>query len=105
MFNSPNVDASQMTHVHVDINVQEAVDPSDFLRFQLINNNGPTETSATVNLQDYSPLLENEWVSYDIPLADFTGLSGTNDIDLIFFVSDGTISSIFVDNVYFYREQ
>jgi hypothetical protein len=103
MFNSPDVDASAMTTVHVDINVREPVGGGDFLRFQLINNNGPSETSGAVNLGDYSPLRQDEWVSYDIPLSDFEGLGGTNDIDLIFFVSDGTISNIYVDNVYFYR--
>lgn len=103
MFNSPNVDASAMTHMHVDINVREVVNPGDFIRIVLINNNGPTETSASVNLVDYKPLLQNQWVSYDIPLNDFVGLGARNDIDLIFFVSDATISSIYVDNVYFYR--
>ncbi len=103
MFNSPNVDASDMTHIHVDINVRETVNPGDFLRLQIINNNGPTETTGAVNLGNYSPLLEEEWVSYDIPLSDFSGLGGTDDIDLIFFISDATIQSIYVDNVYFYR--
>jgi hypothetical protein len=103
MFNSPNVDASEMTHIHVDVNVREAVNPGDFLRFQIINNNGPSETSGFVNLGDYSPLLEEEWVSYDIPVSDFAGLGGTEDVDLIFFVSDGTISNVYIDNVYFYK--
>ncbi len=103
MFNSPDVDASAMTHLHVDINVRENVDPGDFLRLQIINNNGPTETSGAVNLVNYQPLLTEEWVSYDIPLSDFVGLGETNDVDLIFFISDGTISDIFVDNIYFYR--
>lgn len=103
MFNSPNVDASQMTHVHVDINVREPLQANDFLRFQLINNNGPSETSAAVSLGDYAALQQDQWVSYDIPLADFAGIGNTNDIDLIFFVSDGTVSNIYVDNVYFYR--
>lgn len=103
VFDASTVDASAMTHVHLDVYVRETVDLGDFLRFQLINNNGPSETSGTVTLGDYSPLLANQWVSYDIPLADFAGIGNTNDIDLIFFVSDATISSIYVDNVYFYR--
>ncbi|GAB2502522.1 hypothetical protein GCM10027164_38420 [Algoriphagus taiwanensis] len=103
MFNSPDVDASAMTHIHLDINVRENVDPGDFIRLQIINNNGPGETSGAVNLGNYKPLISEEWVSYDIPLRDFTGLGTPNDVDLIFFVSDGTISDIFVDNIYFYR--
>lgn len=103
VFDASTVDASAMTHVHLDVFVREAVDPGDFINFQLINNNGPSETSASVGLGNYSPLLEEQWVSYDIPLSDFGALGTPNDIDLIFFVSDATISSIYVDNVYFYR--
>jgi len=106
MFNSPDVDASQMTHIHVDINVREPIDPGDYINFQLINDDDASSgslTSGTVALGDYKALQQEEWVSYDIPLTDFTGLTATDDIDLIFFVSDATISSIYVDNVYFYR--
>lgn len=103
MFNSPDVNASAMTHLHLDINVRENLDPGDFIRVQLINNNGPTETTGSINLGNYKPLVTEEWVSYDIPLSDFAGLGGTDDVDLIFFISDGTISDIFVDNIYFYR--
>lgn len=103
MFNSPDVNVSAMTHLHLDINVRENLDPGDFIRVQLINNNGPTETTGSINLGNYKPLVTEEWVSYDIPLSDFAGLGGTDDVDLIFFISDGTISDIFVDNIYFYR--
>lgn len=103
MFNSPNVDASDMTHLHMDINVRETVSAADYINIVVINNNGSSETSSTISLTSYSALQENAWVSYDIPLTDFAGLGGTDDIDLIFFVSDATISSIYVDNVYFYR--
>ncbi|WP_161971764.1 Ig-like domain-containing protein [Algoriphagus kandeliae] len=103
MFNSPDVNASEMTHLHLDINVRENVDPGDFIRVQIINNNGPTETSGAVNLGNYKPLVSEEWISYDIPMSDFGGLGTANDVDLIFFISDGTVSDIFVDNIYFYR--
>lgn len=103
MFNSPDVNATGMTHFHVDINVRESLQQGDFLRVQIINNNGPTETTGAVNLVNYKPLISEQWVSYDIPISDFAGLGGTSDIDLIFFISDGTISNIYVDNIYFYR--
>jgi hypothetical protein len=103
MFNSPDVNATGMTHLHLDINVREAINPGDFLRVQLINNNGPGETTGAVNLVNYKPLVSEQWVSYDIPISDFVGLGSINDIDLIFFISDGTISNIYVDNIYFYR--
>jgi len=103
MFNSPDVDASEMTHIHLDINIREAVNPGDFVRLQIINSDGAGATSGDVQLASYMTLTDNQWIQFDIPLADFTGLGTTDDVDLIFFISDGTISDLFVDNVYFYR--
>ncbi|MEO9484281.1 MAG: hypothetical protein ABJG47_12570 [Ekhidna sp.] len=104
MFNSPDVDASGMTHIHVDVNVREAVNAGDFINLSIINNDGGASPSdGFVSLGSYGSLREGQWVSYDIPIADFGGLAGINDVDLIFFVSDGTISNVLVDNVYFYR--
>ena len=96
------VNATFMTHIHMDINVQEAVDSGDYIDIQLLNSVGNDETSGTVRINS-SELLSEEWVSIDIPLDDF-GLVSRNELGLIFFISDATISSIFVDNVYYYRE-
>jgi hypothetical protein len=98
------VNASNMTHMHVDINVQEAIDPGDFIRIQLLNGvQSANETSGSITLSA-SDLATNDWRGFDIPLADFTGLGGTDALGLIFFISDTTISNIFVDNIYYYRE-
>ncbi len=91
-----------MTHIHMDINVQEAVDSGDYIDIQLLNSVGNDETSGTVRINS-SELLSEEWVSIDIPLDDF-GLASRNELGLIFFISDATISNIFVDNVYYYKE-
>lgn len=101
--NVPTVDATEMTHFHVDINVQETIDPGDFIRIQLINDVGGNETTGSV-IFDNSVLVTNEWVSLDIPLSDFVGLGPRNKLGLIFFVSDATISTIYVDNIYYYRD-
>jgi len=93
-----------MTHLHVDINVQEAIDPGDFLRLELINGvQSGNEISGSVIISS-NQLSENNWVGFDIPLSSFNGLSIRNQIGLLFFVSDATISNIFVDNIYYYRE-
>jgi len=96
------VNASEMTHFHVDINVQEAVDAGDFITLQLLNSVGNGESSGSVTI-DSNTLKENEWVSLDIPLADF-GLVDRSALGLIFFVSDETISDIYVDNIYYYTD-
>ena len=99
----PTVNANDMTHLHVDINVREAIQSGDFIRMELLNNVGGSETSGTYTIND-SQLLAEEWVSIDIPLEDFNGLTVRNQLGLIFFISDATISNIYVDNVYYYRE-
>ncbi len=98
------INATGMTHFHVDINVRENVDPGDFIRLELLNGvQTANEISGQVTLSS-NDLLSNDWVSLDIPLGDFNGLSVRDAIGLIFFVSDATISEIYVDNIYYYRE-
>ena len=98
------IDATSMTHFHVDINVREAVDPGDFIRLELLNGvQTSNETSGSVTIGS-NQLINNEWVSLDIPLGDFNGLSVRDALGLIFFVSDATISEIYVDNIYYYKE-
>ena len=101
------VNASAMTHIHVDINVNEVLDPGDRLTLQLINGvQTANEISGSVVINE-SQLLSNDWVSLDIPLSSFAGLSAKDALGLIFFISTNnanvpTISNIFVDNIYYY---
>ncbi|WP_299276865.1 carbohydrate-binding protein [uncultured Psychroserpens sp.] len=98
------IDATQMTHLHVDINVQEAIDAGDFIRLEILNGvQTPDEISGSVTLNS-SQLVSNGWASFDIALGDFTGLSVRDQLGLLFFVSDATVSNIYVDNIYYYKE-
>lgn len=96
------IDASSMTTLHLDIKVNEEINSGDFIRVQLINAVGNNESSGTITL-NASDLRQDEWVSFDFPLSDFTGLADRSQIGLLFFVSDSTISDIFVDNIYYYK--
>ena len=98
----PSVNATEMTTLHVDIKVNEAIDPGDFIRLQLLNSVGNNESSGSYTI-DGSALTADQWVSFDIPLTDFTGLTDRSQLGLLFFISDSTVSDIFVDNIYFYR--
>lgn len=101
----PFADASGMTHLHVDINVRdESIQSSDFIRLEIESNTGagnPSGGSVTISGSDFTPL---EWLSLDIELTNFSGSIDFANVGQLFFVSDGTISNIFVDNVYFYSE-
>ncbi|MDM9632607.1 hypothetical protein [Robiginitalea aurantiaca] len=103
------VNASEMTHYHLDIQVEDQqIAPGDFLRILLVDA-GPdnvigTEDDTEASVEFQAPtLISRQWVSLDIPLSDFVGLN-TENLALYFFVSDATISNILVDNIYFYKE-
>ncbi|MBI3221246.1 MAG: Ig-like domain-containing protein [Bacteroidetes bacterium] len=114
-FKNPTVNASQMTHLHVDIQIREAIDPSDFITIQLgdFGTNGAfgggDDKSGDYKILS-AGLSSNQWISLDIPLASFTGLTNRSNLAQIFFISSDatsnntpTISTILVDNMYFYK--
>ncbi len=102
----PNIDVSAMTHLHLDINVRETISGGDFIRLALENGTfvgAVTAGNFTLNSATLGAVDANGWVSLDIPLSSFSGLSDLTQIGQLFFISDATISDIWVDNVYFYR--
>ena len=103
------VDASAMTHFHVDIQVSDSqVDSGDFMEFILLSAGadgilGTGDDNQAAVRYDSSNLVAGDWASFDVPLADFTGLD-TSNLILYFFNTEGTIEEILVDNIYFYRD-
>lgn len=106
-FSQPTVNATQMTHLHVDIQVQEAMTAGDHINIQLGDfgadgtYGGGNDTSGTVSYTN-SSLVNGSWVGFDIPLSSFSGLASRSHLAQILFISDATISNILVDNIYFY---
>ncbi|RNC84262.1 MAG: carbohydrate-binding protein [Winogradskyella sp.] len=102
----PLVDVSATTHLHIDINIRENVDASDFMRISLESgtfSGGPVAGGDFIlNSTALSNTNSDGWLSLDIPLSSFSGAVDFSSIGQLFFVSDGTISDIWVDNVYFY---
>jgi hypothetical protein len=90
------VNASAMTHIHVD------VWSADFTQFSLkLVNFGAATTEHQV---DYMNPVKGEWISYDIPLSSFAGLAARNELAQYIFVGRPiAANTIFLDNIYFYR--
>lgn len=101
----PLLDVSNRTFLHIDINIRENVDPSDFIRLQLESGTGGAISGGVFTLN--SATLSNSnidgWVSIDVPLSSFPGFNDPANLGQLFFISDGSISDIWVDNVYFYN--
>lgn len=101
----PNVDVSATNTLHIDINVRENIDNGDFIRIQLESGTGSGTTSGgtfTLNAAALRNADANGWVSVDIPLSSFSGFNSRTNLGQLFFISDNTVSNIWVDNVYFY---
>ncbi|WP_299219101.1 hypothetical protein [uncultured Aquimarina sp.] len=97
------IDASTMTHFHTDIwspNLTEfKIKLVDFGADNAFGGGDDVEHEITVS----SPA-NGEWVSLDIPLSDFTGLTTRSNIaQLIYVGAPSGTAIVFVDNVYFHK--
>jgi hypothetical protein len=106
--NAPTINASGMTHFHVDVQPRESVQPGDFLTVRIAdvgpdNTFGTNDDSSGEIRIDGSSLTEGEWYSLDVPFSDMGDLAGRSNLAQVVFLSDATISSVFVDNIYFYN--
>ena len=109
-FTDPLVDASEMTHFHLDVFIPNDVQPNDELKITIkdygpnkADNGGRGDDMTQVVLINSSQLTSNGWASVSVPLT-FT--TGTGIGQLIYENSSGAskISTVFLDNIYFYKE-
>jgi len=96
------INATDMTHFN--LNVWSA----DFtqIRIKLVDfgANGAYDGPGAGDDKEHELAFEapakNEWITYSIPLADFTNLTTRANLSQYIFSSNGT-STVYVDNVYF----
>ena len=97
------IDASGMTHFHID------VWSADFTFFGLklvdFGADGAFGGGDDVEHQlNYDMPAQGQWVSYDIPLSDFTGLTTRAHVSQYILVGQPTgANTVYVDNVYFHN--
>lgn len=100
---SNTVDASAMTHIHMD------VWSPDFTSFNIkLVDFGPdnafgggddTEHEISINAP-----AQGQWVSLDIPLSDFTNLTSRSNIAQYILVGQPfEVTDVFIDNIYFHN--
>lgn len=100
---SSQIDATSMTHFHVDIWTANATEFKvklvDFGADGAFDGGDDTEHEVVVE----NPTQE-EWVSLDLPLSGFTGLtSRANLAQYIFVGAPSKENTVFIDNVFFYN--
>jgi hypothetical protein len=110
-FATAPVDATTMTHFHVDFWTPDAtafkVKLVDF-GANGIYQNGPgmagsddVESELTFDSASTPALVANTWISLDIPLTSFTALTTKAHLSQLILTS--TNSTVYVDNLYFHK--
>jgi hypothetical protein len=103
-FVTQTVDISEMTHFHMNIWTPDPTAAPAAFKIKLVDfgaDNGfgggdDTEHEITIN----SPVLQtDQWVSIEVPLSQFAGLTGRGNLAQM--VLSGDLPTVFVDNVYF----
>ena len=100
----PAVDATAMTHFHVDV---WSPNPPGSFQIQIVND--PGGTAQIIAHYDATGLAVGTWVSLDIPISSFTPALTTRNAlkQLLFLALDavgGTSSAVlYLDNIYFHN--
>jgi len=109
-FTSTTLDASLMTHFHIDVWTPDSTDLPAQLRVKLVDfgadglfgGGDDTEHELTFDRSSVPSLVTGNWVSIDVPLSDFTNLTTTGHLAQL--ILSGDPNTMFVDNVFFYSE-
>jgi hypothetical protein len=97
------IDASEMTHFHTEIYTGNATE----FKIKLVDL-GPDGVYAGDDLSEHEividNLAQNEWVSLDIPLSEFTGLQDTSNIGQLIYSGVPTAEAdVYLNNIYFHN--
>jgi hypothetical protein len=104
-FANPTVNATSRTHFHIDLLVDETLNNGDFIRIEIVDfgSDGVFGGGNDTTKAYTSGLQTGVWKSFDLPFTSFTGNSVRSNLAQVILVSNGTISNILVDNIYFYN--
>ena len=106
-FTSQTVDASALNIFHMDIWTPDPVAGASF-KIKLVDfgadgaygGGDDVEHELTFSEASDPPLQSENWISFDIPLADFVGLVTQGHLAQL--IISGELSTVYVDNIYFY---
>ncbi|MDP8220294.1 MAG: glycoside hydrolase family 16 protein [Candidatus Stygibacter frigidus] len=108
-FTSQTIDSSEMAYFHMDIWTPDPTAASAVFKIKLVDFGANGEWSGGDDVEheltfdaDTTPALQTgSWVSFDIPMTDFTNLVTTAHLAQL--VISGDLSTVYVDNIFFYK--
>lgn len=105
---SPTVNASSMSHFHLDIYLPNAMPAGATFKVQMVDfgadgvYGGSDDKTGETTIS--APTLQGQkWVSLNLPISSFTGLTSKSHIGQIIFVGNA-IGNFYADNIYFYND-
>lgn len=108
---APPVDATSMSHLHLDLYLPVAAASGAKLTLKLLDFGadgvyGGTDDKTGTYVIANSLLVTKSWISLDIKLSAITGLSTKAHIGQIIFDAGGAnvIPNFYADNIYFYND-
>ena len=107
-FAQPTINATDMTHIHLDVKVQNTTGVRNTIKLALNDFGadgtfgGGNDTGFQVTITNAN-LSTNNWVGIDIPLSNFTGLASRTHLAQIILETASGITDLLVDNIYFYK--
>lgn len=107
-FTSQPIDATDMTHFHIDIWTADPTAPPAVFKIKLVDfgadgayaGGDDVEHELIFDANTTPALVSEEWVCFDIPLVDFTNLVTQEHLAQLVITSDP--NTVYVDNVYFH---
>ncbi|MCD8518883.1 MAG: hypothetical protein LRY25_00060 [Flavobacterium sp.] len=106
-FSAPTVNATSMTHFHMDAFIPGTIAPGRQLRVIIVDfgadgafGGGDDTRHSTTFTAPF--LVSQDWMAIDIPFSAMPGLASRSNIAQII-LEGGDGSVIYVDNVYFYN--
>lgn len=109
-FASQTIDATEMTHFHMDIWTPDPTALPKAFKVLLVDfgpngvyDGGDDKSHELTFRANTNPaLVTKQWVQIDVPLSAFTGL--TTKAHLAQMVISGDLPTVYMDNVYFYKQ-
>jgi hypothetical protein len=101
-FSSPTVNATDMSHLHLDLYIPEILTADAQMKIELLNQGAAGSAAFTTTIPASQ---SRKWVSLNIPFSSFSGLTSRDKLMQIIFVNENSkIGSFYADNIYFYDD-
>ena len=107
-FSAPTINASGMSHLHVDLYMPNAIPAGANFQIQVGDFGadgtfgGGNDTSSTTTYTAPTLVAQN-WISLDIPFSSMAGLASRTHLAQIVFVGTN-VTNFYADNIYFYND-